>query len=272
MHVVLDLDLDFFVWPVDREAGESGPRLPEDRCKVQAAEQVRAFMEDQCGLSKDSPLPGRMLTLHIEAFSTWREWLEKNRLEAPFTVVHIDAHSDLGSGGLGNNSPKFYETELMALPLEKRRFPREGADGMHSGNYLLAAIANEWICRLEYVYPIDPEPIDLTQIPALRASELGSRLRIARGEEDDHAYSEVPGCFYKDDDPTTHLLQLRHLVYGQEENGAISSSREVEFATTAAPDFQQTEITHIVVAQSPSFTPASADVLLSLLLKYIKEE
>jgi arginase family enzyme len=50
---------------------------------------------------------------HVEAYSTWREWIDKGVLHAPFTVIHVDAHSDLGSGGLGNTSPKFIETESL---------------------------------------------------------------------------------------------------------------------------------------------------------------
>jgi hypothetical protein len=78
MHVVLDLDLDFFVWPIARDSEENGPRLPEDEYKVQAVEDMRKFLEHQCSLSKDSPLPGRLLTLHKEAFGTCQEWLDNS--------------------------------------------------------------------------------------------------------------------------------------------------------------------------------------------------
>jgi len=137
MHYILDLDLDFFVWPIEHDCQEDAERLPDDEFRPCSVEQVRHFLEHQCHLSKENLLPGRAVVHHVEAYSTWREWIDKGVLHAPFTVIHVDAHSDLGSGGLGNTSPKFIETELMALPIADRRYPRLGPNALNSGNYLL---------------------------------------------------------------------------------------------------------------------------------------
>ena len=116
MHTVLDLDLDFFVWPVEHDREENEGRLDPREFSAQSEEQVRRFLEERCGLSPSNRIPGRRLVHHVEAFTTWREWLQKRMLTEPFAVIHVDAHSDLGSGAF-NKSPKFFETELLASPL-----------------------------------------------------------------------------------------------------------------------------------------------------------
>src|SRR6266851_9396177 len=52
MLTVLDLDLDFFVWPVVRGPVEGRPSDSDLACA--SPEQVRLFLEEQCGLSRES--------------------------------------------------------------------------------------------------------------------------------------------------------------------------------------------------------------------------
>jgi hypothetical protein len=108
MHKILDLDLDFFVWPAFDDFGYGDvSKLPRpDRnsfMHVAAEAEVRDFLEVHCGLSTEHPLPGHEAQEHVDASTTWREWLTQGLLSEPFAVIHIDAHSDLGSG-LGNNT------------------------------------------------------------------------------------------------------------------------------------------------------------------------
>jgi hypothetical protein len=149
MHTVLDLDLDFFGWPTlhDREHEE---RPIDDDFKHLADEtDVRNFLERQCHLSTAAKLPGRQFVEHVDAFVTWREWIQLGKLSAPFAVVHIDGHADLGAG-LGTYLVKRYiETKLLALPLEQRAYPWfDEREGVNSADYLVAAVANRWISRL----------------------------------------------------------------------------------------------------------------------------
>jgi len=51
---------------------------------------------------------------HDEAFFTWRPWLEDGSLVAPFAVVHVDAHADMGLGDAGYVS---LMSELLASPV-----------------------------------------------------------------------------------------------------------------------------------------------------------
>lgn len=60
---ILDLDLDFFVSPV-----QSNNRLPAGQFKSASPEQVEEFLERQCGLSKSQKILGRFCVYHGEAF------------------------------------------------------------------------------------------------------------------------------------------------------------------------------------------------------------
>jgi hypothetical protein len=61
----------------------------------------------------------------------WGRWVEEGAIIAPFCVVHVDAHSDLGSGL--NNSCTFIESELLALPIEQRPHLTFGPEHLNSG-------------------------------------------------------------------------------------------------------------------------------------------
>jgi len=147
MHTVLDIDLDFFVWPP-----YTGPlnheRLPDSECThLSSEDDVRCFLEERCHPGREAPIPGQRFTQHEDAFRVWRRWLLEKKLSSPFRVIHVDAHADLGAGM--NLSCYYIETELLALPLESRSQPRFAVDnGLNSSNYLLGAIANRWIDHL----------------------------------------------------------------------------------------------------------------------------
>jgi hypothetical protein len=258
MDIVLDLDLDFFVSPTERDAMPDGPRLPEELYRVQTNNQVRLFLEKQCGLGSKQKLLGRRLTNHSEAFWTWKHWIESGMLRTPFDVVHVDAHADLG--GVGDpKTIKFVVAEMLALEPNKRSNPPRGFGGIHDGNYLVVAVANRWINRLIYVYPPD--------------SELGT------GEN-----PEDPGdllCWwFKDFDCATPILQLPHyrvddLFECFLRTPPLTPLRlepSVRFDWVRAANFKtESDFSHMVVAQSPAFTPESADRLLPLVCEYFSD-
>lgn len=267
MHTILDLDLDFFVWPIERDRADDEPRLDENAFAPASAEQVRRFLENRCGLSTAHPIPGRLLVQHVDAFSTWREWLSRDILVAPFNVVHADAHSDLGSGW-PNESPRFYETELLAHPLEERISPRVGTDALNSGNYLVAAVANRWVYELKYVYPTDPLPPD----PAKARIERIQKL-LTRGDGNETAPSDLPTYCFKDWSAKTRIIELRE--YSKVGYSRVDSSTqpvhvepEVPFDWVEADKFEFSGFTHMVVAQSPAYTPSTADPLLKIIEEY----
>lgn len=78
---------------------------------------VRAFLENQCGLSRTAPKPGRIFETHDGALRFWEEQIAAGRLTAPFDVTHVDAHSDLGIGYPG---PNFVLFNVLSMPVQKR--------------------------------------------------------------------------------------------------------------------------------------------------------
>ena len=146
---VLDLDMDFFLSDVCALAAP-GKRPPVSEAQPWDEAAVRAFLEENCGLSRQSPVPGRVFTTHDGALDLWKEWVEAGKLRAPFHVTHVDAHSDLGAGKPG---PAYVLETVLALPLEKRfdlaRYRRE--EKLDEANYLLFALALRYVASLENV-------------------------------------------------------------------------------------------------------------------------
>ena len=53
------------------------------------------FLEEQCGLSCEKPVPGAIFDTHDKAMDFWQKHLQEGTLAAPFEVVRVDTHSDL---------------------------------------------------------------------------------------------------------------------------------------------------------------------------------
>ncbi|MBZ5703796.1 MAG: UPF0489 family protein [Acidobacteriia bacterium] len=275
MDVVLDLDLDFFVWPKIHYPHWKG-RAPLRECPhVASAESVRTFLEQRCHLSKDSYVLGQEFRDHHHAFYEWRRWLLDGRLTAPFVVVHVDAHADLG---VGSSAWKYLETELLGLPLAERAKPRRGKNGLNLANYLLFAIANRWVHELTYVYPTNPSPPSPVRqrnpaVPSIEdiAKELGG---IDGYDDDQPPTNDVPACCFENEDWKTEKIQLKHYRPQDWPNRSKSIGLEpsVPFHWAAGREFQFKGFTHMVVSQSPRYTPESADALLPVIREYFRPE
>jgi hypothetical protein len=251
MHTVLDLDLDFFVWPIahEREAG----RLPFEHCEhLGTGREVRDFLEQRCHLSTDVRIPGEVFAEHEEAFRVWRRWIRNGTLTSPFRVFHVDAHADLGMGDLGWH---YLSTELLALPLQSRVEPRFSSIGLNSSNYLAFVIANRWIDSLTYVYPTGPS--------------------TAAGRAGGICPDDLPWVHFKGNDSKTGLIELKQyrrgdpMAYGVPRPTPLHVEPLVPFNCIAASEFRFCGFTHVVVAQSPRYTPLAADELLEIIREYI---
>ncbi len=128
MSVILDLDLDFFVWPVVRGEVEGRPPASEHSCATPV--QVRLFLEQRCGLSLENPIPGRFCETHDEAFDVWKMGIADQTLAHPFEVAHVDGHSDLS---FGDPSWSYIMKTVLALPPDQRADPERGYGGLNAG-------------------------------------------------------------------------------------------------------------------------------------------
>lgn len=244
-HRVLDLDLDFFLDEIETWKSSSGSRLPEADFQAWDEVQVRAFLEDRCGLSRDNPIPGCFITHHDEAFVWWRDLIIRGLLKPPFEVVHIDAHSDLG---YGDDSVSYIMGQLLHRPVEERMHPKTGPSGLHAGSYVSFAAACRWFQKVEYV--LHPKAID----------------------------DFVPFHF-KDNDPYSGALQLKkcapeslrgltNAIYGPR---SFEPEPDIPFDMVIGAEFKNhLPFTLGLLCHSPGFTPASSDGLIPVIMEYMK--
>lgn len=263
--------MDFFVWPPFRDRPEE-PRLPRSEWKYLASEdEVRSFLEKQCHLSRQAPVPGNEAEQHDDAFNVWGRWVEEGRIAAPFCVAHVNAHSDLGSGW-NNRSFTFIETELLALPIEQRRRPVFGAEHLNSGNYLLGAIANRWISELTYVYPVDraeSEPVQPGGLPPFE-DQVREMARVLWAHQAPPA-SDLPAWIFRNGDWRTWTIELKHRLVRHdvpEDGESASSEPPVPFKCIEERECSLAGVTHMFLAQSPEHTPVEADELLPIIREY----
>jgi len=159
---VLDIDLDFFLTDTCPFA-EEGQR-PDDSCAAPYDEAVvRRFLEDSLLLSREAPLPGRIFETHDGAAFFWKDMVDAGRLTVPFSVTHVDAHTDLG---IAQKNYPYIKYNVLGRPVENRAdfegFRQLGQ--INEANYLAFVVAARWIDRLENLRnpkskPDFPEPM-----------------------------------------------------------------------------------------------------------------
>ena len=198
---------------------------------------------------------------HHEALLVWQRWLDVGLIAKPFEVVHVDAHSDLGTSGWGhteNTDWSFVLTELLAIPIESRPGADVGFGVLHEGNYLAFALAYGWIDELTMVYPSDAEV----------------RPRFSRLEPESFPNDLIPE-FFRDRDPASELIERwpispvdrRKLELG---NAVVRVGPAIKLPCQLrwAADFHRTGFTHMILAESPDFTTEGADLLIPILQEY----
>ncbi len=223
--------------------------MKEKKYHPWSEEEVRRFLEDQCGLSKAKKVLGRIVERHDGAFLFWRELIEKDELQIPFVVVHVDAHADLG---LGDKSWKYIMGELLHKPVKERWYPKEDVgSSLNPANYLAFALACRWINKLVFVI---------------------------------HPYwrYDLVTFYFKDYYVPTGQLQLK--MYDKKKLNRKYKKKFYETTPDALEplivplervrlwNYKNKEpFSLIVLSQSPGFTPKSADDLIPVFKEYIEE-
>ncbi|AVB76949.1 hypothetical protein MMJJ_15780 [Methanococcus maripaludis] len=233
---ILDIDLDFFLNKIAFWK-KGNKRLDEKEYVVWKKDKFIDFLENNSNLSKNNKIKGRIVKKHHEAFYFWRELIEKNELETPFEVVHIDAHADLG---LGDFSYKYIMEELLHKPVEKRNDP----EMMYEGNYLAFAIANRWISNLTYVtHP--------------------------KGGND------LLNFHFKNYDVKSEIIQLKKTekIENEIKNVKILDLEpEIPLKLISGKDYlEEGTFDYVVFSISPKYTPKTIDRLIPIVKEYIEE-
>lgn len=247
---VLDIDLDFFLDAIPIEQAAHGDRLPSEWIPWTDKEVIK-FLEGRCGLSDQKPIKGRYVEHHHEAFYYWKDLIQQDELTAPFEVVHVDAHADLGAC---NDTWRYLVSDVLSRkPEDRTRNLNDSQDGINCGNFLVFAVACHWLKKLTYVHhPIcGDDPKDL------------------------YAYH------FKDFQPKTNTLQLKSTadpdLLNDEANfqanvdrGCITLEPEVPFKAVHPDSFRDKgDFDFVVLCQSPEYTPETSDALIPVIQRYI---
>lgn len=245
---IADIDLDIFIDQVC--SVYQRPRAPST-IRPWNGEQLRRFLEDQCGLRCDPSSrrsKGQFVVHHDEAFPILEALSENGAI--PLTLTHIDAHSDLGTG-FGDLSWKDIGGRLLGLPPKDRAtaIRKNGVERISPANYLSYALACRWLQSLTYVH---------------------------------HAQSgnDLMPFFFHDFDPACGVMELRHVprvgeALSKEELRALPHTLEPPIAFQKIPvhAYRAVELfDYVILCQSPGYTPVEADALISIFRDYVDFE
>ena len=241
--------MDFFTdQPVSNEANCNSQERLDDTYygkHVWQEKRVRSFFENNLGLSASTKILGRIVSNHDGALYFWEELINQEKLTVPFSVLHIDAHADLGFGCIGNQT--IVDT-ILSYPREyrKTRFCDGIEDdgrflGINMCNYLLFALAFGWVSDLTYCTNTLLSSLDISK----QFIDYSVKQRIDNG-------FETQIVLRKTDGSGRMVVPFR----------IIKQSRQFKC---------DREFDYVVLAQSPSFTPVSADYIMDVFRDYIIE-
>ena len=263
---VLDVDMDYFMTEIAHTPYSSTERLDEEDygSSVWPADKVRLFLEKNLGLSKEHKIPGRVVCGHNESLFFWEEQNQSGKLIEPFDVIHVDSHADLG---LGDPSGDFLQSMFLSLPIATRRRVRDyefnnQIKGISIGDYLLWAIAYGMISSITY-------------------------CANPNGDKNDYLWDTLKDFQeeYIWDKPVKNYIQLKYNRememprYNSSDNykkrylrGAM---KDPEVELLIIPSIEDVkfsgEFDYAVLAQSPNYTPESADFIMDIFREYIDE-
>lgn len=265
---VLDLDMDYFMNRVAHTGFSVTARLDEEEYgdTVWSEEKVRQFIENNLGLSKEYKIEGRIVEGHNESLLFWEELMHKNKLSAPFSVVHVDSHADLGCGVSGVTT--FLQDGILRLNPEMRRkvrcFDNDGkTQGITIGDYLLWGIAYQYFSDITYC----TNPF---------------------GEKNDYCWDTLKDYSenYIWDKPESNIIQLTFNskmnlpsvfdtdIYKKKYLDSCDI-KDPEVPLLIIPTIEDVSykgnFDYAVLAQSPNYTPASADFIMDIFREYIYE-
>lgn len=244
MQTVLSLDVDYFVRP-KVTFHESGTRLENARHEVRDLADVDRFLRDRCLLNPDRPAPGVAARDHDAAFGAIQRWMAESGLRAPFRLVHVDAHADLGLGDPGY--AEIVEDVLLRRPEDRATNLRH----FGLGNWLAYAIANRWIG--EVIFLREPDPgIDGELMAFFFCNSPDYSVLQMRPMTEEH--------YYRID----HANRLEYANLPTEEP-AVRWTRvsEADFTLRQPPDL-------VFTCLSPEYSPPKADAIFDLIQRFIR--
>ncbi len=233
---VLDLDLDFFLSDCCPLA-KKGERPASDAAAPWDAAAVAAYLEQHLGLDAAHPIPGVITETHDGAIAYWKDRMDRGLLSRPFSVVHVDAHADLG---IGKPGPGIVLNGVLGICPDRRDcFERYYENKqLDEANYLLFTLAFRWIDELTLVR----DPFSRSDLPPFcERTEEGYRPIRLR----------------------SYVSDLFAAQYGREPEIPLFVFDD-PFAYTADEPFACMNL-----ALSPRYAPAAADALIPVIARYM---
>tara|TARA_R110002072_G_scaffold273413_2_gene434280 strand:- start:3637 stop:4398 length:762 start_codon:yes stop_codon:yes gene_type:complete len=246
MQRILDIDLDVFVTPIGTIHADN--RLSDDNYSVFSRDQVRTFLEGQCGLRRDSPTPGKIFEEHDEVFDHVKHLIDNGQLKTPFELVHVDAHADMGAGQWLPYEYLF--TDLMRRPVSERQSPTRGDAGLNRGTFVLFLAACEWLGAIHYVHHPD-EDMDFSEV--LLSFDL----------EADQLLFQIPSC------TSEQFARWRPPFTAAARPADWQLGTLIPLNLTPRDQFSATDYDFAFLTRSPGFTPPAADPLFELISEYV---
>lgn len=238
---ILNLDLDFFVNPILYHRSDDA--RPEDEgLEVEREEDVRQFLENQCLLRVGGNTPGIVVTEHGEVMDHWRVWMERGDLRCPFSVTHVDAHHDLGSGFGDAIAIVEVCNRVITLPVEERQ--ARAWEHLNSGSYLSYALAYRWLETVTFV--MHPENDNVIPDPILTSDRTAIQLSP---------------------------IELREPMDGFRSASQLEATDEprIEYEVIARRKYVSPHTFDAVfVSRSPGFVPLHGDHLVEIVQKYMR--
>lgn len=249
---ILDIDLDFFLEPRPTRRAKND-RLSPWEFHPWSRHRVDDYLSTRCNLSKERRLPGAVVTYHHELFDRWKSLITSGRLRVPFHLTHIDAHADMG---MGDASCGYIMGELLHHDPRDRVDPKRGGhEGLLESNFISFAVACRWIERITYVHHLGP-----------RYNKMG--------------IPDISPCLFRDNDPRSGVIQLKKLPRGCHNDGQrlteftpLELEPEIPLQLVDRRSFStDASFAFVFAAQSPNYTPATADPILDTIRQFIDDE
>ncbi|TRW25355.1 hypothetical protein FMM05_08610 [Flavobacterium zepuense] len=250
---ILDIDLDFFLDEIAHFRKRNNQRLDKRRYVPWNSGQVECFLEKSLGLNKSNPIPGYLFTHHDEVFCWYKEQIASGNIQGASSILHVDAHSDLATGIDG--AFLYIMETMMRKPINLRPDVSDATDWskLNPGNYLVFMAACEWIS-------------DLTFVKHHKSNEKYNPLYFSGNDADSgniQIKSYQPGILKNLASGTRLFAEIHNhepIIVGQEV--PFQEISWCNYGTDEKFDF-------ILLTQSPSFTPATADKLMDVIKQYM---
>ncbi|KGJ49844.1 hypothetical protein KD33_07910 [Clostridium sp. NCR] len=262
MYKILDIDMDYFLEKPPYLIKQSCTNRAKESCNPWDRNKVISFLENNLGLSKTNKIKGKIVQHHNEALDYWRDLINTKSLKAPFEVIHIDSHADLGF--LSGTSFFIFE-KLLSLDVDKRsniedyknQFEEYLIPGIH--DYLLFAIAFRWVSKLTYICNPNGQSDDYSRLIMKDLKESSKTIQLRYNQ-----YRTTGFLNFK----TREERELKETEYL---NDSILEP-EVPFKVLKNIDNvkYKGDFDFITFSISPNYTPESADFIIDVIREYIE--